>query len=340
MFKIHNPWLRCVFIAFSMLGAAGTSAAASSDSTSHQSMSDVHFTGPLVAPNATALPAGHWNIEPYLLDAIQYGQYNDDWHQNSTSVNHGFRSVTLIQYGLTDRLSVGLLPQFGFNHVSGAANSDGLRLGDMTLRAHYMFHEFHKGSKIPTMAFAVSENLPTGEYDGLDKASNGLGSGVWSTKVAFWSQDYFWMPNGHILRTRFDIAYEFPDDNNVSVNGRSVYSTGPGFSGRINPADTFTANAAAEYGLTKHWAPAIDVVYSYTGSGRTSGQATEVSDGRLLPATTVRRSMAPSQSVEVDPALEYLWNQHFGLIVGAQVTVAGRNTGSVVTPQAALNVYY
>ncbi|NNC22759.1 transporter [Salinisphaera sp. USBA-960] len=340
MFKTHNAWFRSSVIAFILLGAVGASAATSNDPPSHQSISDVPFTGPLVASNATALPAGHWNIEPYLVDAIQYGKYNDNWHQRDTSDTHAFRSVTLFSYGVTDRLTVGVLPQFGFNQVSGAPSSDGVRLGDMTLRAHYMFHKFHKGSKIPTMALAVSESIPTGQYDGLDKVSNGLGSGVWSTKIGFWTQDYFWMPNGHILRARFNISYEFPNDNKVSVNGRSIYGTDPGFSGSFNPANTFTANASVEYSLTRHWAPALEILYSYTGSGRISGTAHNISSNQGLPHTTVREDTRSSEHFEVNPAVEYLFNKRYGLIVGAQITVAGRNTGAVVTPQAALNMFF
>ena len=47
------------------------SATAGAASIERQAMGDALFTGPLSAPNATALPKGHWDIEPYLIDSIQ-----------------------------------------------------------------------------------------------------------------------------------------------------------------------------------------------------------------------------------------------------------------------------
>lgn len=300
-----------------------------------QSLDDALFTGPLVAPNATSLPQGHWDIEPYLLDSIQHGRYDNNWHSHNTPDTHALRSVSLLEYGFTDRLLVALLPQFGYNVVEHGSDSQGLQLGDTKLRFQYMIHAFQEGSWLPTTALAYSQVFPTGKYDGLgDHPADGLGGGLLTSTFGLFTQDYFWMPNGHILRSRLDLTYTIPDDK-ASVDGVSVYGTGAGFNGTVDTGNTFSADLAFEYSMTRHWAPAVDIVYSHSGGASVRG--TQASDGLV---TAVSSTSKPSEAVDVAPAIEYNWNSHYGVIVGADVVVAGRNTGDAVTPQAALNIYY
>ena len=174
--------------------------------------------------------------------AFSTAAYNKNWNESSTTTSHAYRSVTLLEYGLTPRLSVSLLPQFGYNDSNGGQSSNGPQLGDITVRAHYMLTQFEEGGWLPTTAIAVAQSLPTGRYDGLGaNPANGLGSGIASTTVGFWVQDYFWMPTGRILRARLNLSYAFADEN-ASVHGVSVYGTGPGFSGKVDTGDTFTAD--------------------------------------------------------------------------------------------------
>lgn len=322
----------CAGVVLGGVQAAGTAMAAD---TARQPMSDALFTGPLVAPNATSLPKGHWDIEPYVLDGIQHGSFDNNWNSHNTPNTHALRSVTLLEYGLTDRLLVALLPQFGYNIVEHGADSHGVQLGDTKLRFQYMLHAFQQGSWIPTTAIAFSQVFPTGKYDGLgDHPADGLGSGLMTSTFGLFTQDYFWMPNGRILRSRLDLTYTIPDDD-ASVDGVSVYGTGKGFNGKIDTGNTFTADLAFEYSMTRHWAPAIDIIYSHSGGASVKG--TRASNGLV---TTVHSRSSGSDVVDVAPAIEYLWNSHYGVIVGADWVVAGRNTGDSVTPQAALNIYY
>ncbi|RJS94044.1 transporter [Salinisphaera sp. Q1T1-3] len=303
--------------------------------TTRQPMSDALFTGPLVAPNATALPAGHWNIEPYVVDSIQYGQFDNDWDSHNTSNSHAYRSVTLLEYGFTDRLTIALLPSFGYNVADEGPDSQGVQLGDTTLRMQYMVHAFSEGSLLPTVALSYAQNFPTGKYDGLQgHVADGLGSGVLSSTVGLFTQDYFWLPNGRILRARLNFTYTFADAD-ASVDGVSVYGTPAGFNGHVETGDSYSADLAFEYSLTRHWAPAIDIVYNHSQGGVIQGS--RAADGLITP---VRSSSDSSESISIAPALEYNWNKHYGVIVGAEVVAAGRNAAATVTPQAALNIYY
>jgi hypothetical protein len=91
--------------------------------------------------------------------------------------------------------------------------------------------------------------------------------------------------------------------------------------------------------LTRHWAPVFEVVYQYTGNGQVTGAQSTVTNSGLVQ-THVNNNTGSSQYVEVAPAIEYLWNEHFGLIAGAEVSLAGQNTGAFVTPEMALNMFF
>src|SRR5260370_60457 len=89
-----------------------------------QSLDDAWWTGPMLAPSAATLPRGHFLIEPYLYDV-------------TAAHSNGFGSLTYVLYGLTDRVTVGLIPTAGFNVVSNGPSSSGVGLGDLTLQAQY-----------------------------------------------------------------------------------------------------------------------------------------------------------------------------------------------------------
>lgn len=135
----------------------------------------------MLAPSAATLPRGHFLIEPYLFDVIAA-------HSN------GFGSLTYVNYGLADKLTVGLIPTAGFNKISNGPSSSEVGLGDVTFEAQYRLAQFHAGSRIPTTSLAVQETLPTGKYDRLgDRPSDGLGSGAYTTTLALYSQTYVWL---------------------------------------------------------------------------------------------------------------------------------------------------
>ena len=101
-----------------------------------QSLDDAWWTGPMLAPSAATLPRGHFLIEPYLYDVI-------------AAHSHGFGSLTYLNYGLADRVTVGLIPTAGFNKVSNGPSSSRVGLGDLTPQAQYRLTKFHVGRDRP-----------------------------------------------------------------------------------------------------------------------------------------------------------------------------------------------
>jgi hypothetical protein len=297
-----------------------------------QSREDAWWTGPLLAANAATLPAGHVLFEPYLFDVISNGHFDSNGVRHSGPTEHDIGSLSYLLYGLVDRVSVGLIPHFGYNMPAGEPTSSGVGVGDLTLQAAYGLTHFQDGQRTPDLSFVVQETLPTGAYDRLTRASDGFGEGAYTTTLALYSQQYFWMPNGRILRARLDVSYAL--SSSVSVRDQSVYGTPDGFSGRAFPGDGFTADAAAEYSVTRNWVLALDVVYQHNDTTRVTGTVSAAAPGEF------QTSSGSSYSIGFAPAIEYNWTARVGAIFGVRIIEIGRNTTASVTPAIALNMVF
>ena len=301
-----------------------------------QSRDDAWWTGPLLAASAGSLAPGHFLIEPYVFDVIPRGHYDTDGRRQSAPHSNNFGSQSYVLYGLTDRVGIGLIPRFGFNDPGAGRSSSKVGIGDLTLQAQYGLTRFTEGGWIPSTSFVFQETLPVGKYDRLgERPADGFGAGVYSTTLALYSQYFFWMPNGRILRTRLDISYSI--SGSAGVRDVSVYGTGEGFSGRARPGNSAIINAAWEYSLTRNWVLALDVVYEHDSNTRVSGLDLKTSGAGLLPAT-VELNSGSGHTWSLAPAIEYNFNSRVGVIAGAKLTVAGRNATAVVIPVAAINI--
>jgi len=301
------------------------SAQVGSDS-ARQSLRDAWWTGPIAAAGAGTLPPGHILFEPYFYDVHTA-------HANS------FGSSAFLVFGLADRVALGFIPVIGYNrpsrNSSEGPSSSGIGLGDVSVLAQYRLTQYHKGSWIPTISALVEETFPTGKYDRLgDRPSNGLGQGAYTTTLSMYSQTYFWMPNGRILRARLDLSQAF--SNAATVRDVSVYSTGNGFRGHAKPGSSFFADASGEYSLTKRWVLALDVNYGQHASTHVRGD--DIPDpvsGRSSQGVTM--SSGWSDAIGFIPAVEYNWTPNLGVIFGVRRILPGRNSSGSVTPVMAIN---
>jgi hypothetical protein len=299
----------------------------------HQSLDDAWWTGPLLAPSANTLPRGHILIEPYVYDVITEGSYNSSGNRVSVPHNNEIGSLTYFNYGLANRFTVGAIPVFDYNEVSQGLNSSGVGVGDLTVQAQYRLRLFHEGSWLPTTSINVQETLPTGKYDELGiRPSDGLGAGAYTTTLGFYTQTFFWMPNGRILRTRFNVTQAF--SHGVNLHDVSVYGTAQGFRGRASPGAALFVDLAAEYSISHHWVLAGDAVYRHQYNTPVSGY--NISD----PNLAVSFNSGPSQVFGFAPAFEYNFNSKVGFIAGARIFPAGKNTTDSITPVIAVNIVH
>ncbi|GAA0890039.1 transporter [Rhodanobacter soli] len=285
-----------------------------------QSLDDAWWTGPMLANSAATLPRGHVLVEPYLYDV------------RSAHAN-GYGSLTYMLYGLTDRLTVGLVPVLGYNRVDGGRDSSGVGFGDVSVQAQYRLTQFHEGSWLPTISLQLQETLPTGKYDRLgNRPADGLGSGARTTTLQVNTQTCFWLANGRILRMRFNVAQSF--SGTADVADVSVYGTPEGFRGTARPGRSFLVNAAWEYSLSQRWVLAFDLTYRHSHGARVRGDV-------ALPGSTatsrLRRDSGTSTEFGFAPAIEYNWSARVGMLVGIRVITGGHATATTITPAVALN---
>jgi hypothetical protein len=308
-------------------------ALAQQSSSYRQALGDAWWTGPLLAPSANTLPRGHVLIEPYVFDVITEGVYDSTGTRHSVPHANEFGNLTYFNYGLTNKFTVGAIPTFGYNDVSEGPNSSSIEAGDLSLQAQYRLHLFKEGGWIPTTSINVQETVPTGKYDQLGGHPNdALGSGAYTTTLGFYTQTFYWMPNGRILRARFNVTQAF--SHSVSVHDVSVYGTSQGFRGHASPGPALFVDLAGEYNATRHWVLAGDVVYRHQYNTTVSGY--NVSNATL----PVLLNSGSSEVFGVAPAVEYNFNSRVGVIGGVRIFPAGKNTTDSFTPVIAVNIVH
>jgi len=282
-------------------------------SNTRQSLEDAWWTGPLLANSANTLPRGHFLIEPYLYDVIGLN-------------THTFGSSAYVEYGLANKLTVGVIPVVGYSKA-GDHTSSGIDLGDISVLSQYRLTQFHENKRVPTTAIQIQQTFPTGKYDRLGtRTLDGLGTGAYTTIVALNSQTYFWLPNRRILRTRFDVSGSV--SSSVDVNDVSVYGTATGFNGHAEPGKSLFIDAAWEYSMTRNWVFAFDAIYQYHGT-------TQVLGTRF--GKPVAFNSGSSWTYGFAPGIEYNLSPSLGVIMGTRVLAPGHNSSLSVTPVIAVN---
>jgi hypothetical protein len=280
-----------------------------------QSLDDAWWTGPMLANSAAALPRGHALVETYVFDRIAGGA-------------HSYGSLTYLLYGVTDTLTLGARPVIGYNPKGGAR---GVGMGDLTLQAQYRLSSFRADPWKPAIAISLQQSLPTGKYDRLGaRPGDGLGSGAPATTIALYAQNYSWLGNGRLLRTRLNISTSLP--GKARVEDVSVYGTGQGFRGEARPGASFDLGGSVEYSLTRSWVLALDLVYDHTAPTRVAGM-----DARGIP---VARRYGASDSFAIAPGIEYSWKPNLGVLLAARFVPRSHNTAPSITPAVAINFVY
>lgn len=278
-----------------------------------QPLDDAWWTGPMLAASANTLPRGHMYFEPYVFDV-------------QTPHTNSYGSLTYINYGLTDRLTVGLQPTFGYNALSNGPSSSGIGTGDTTLIAQYGLTRFRMDHPIPSTAIVFEESIPTGRYDNLgDRPSDGIGGGAYATSIGLYTQDYFWLANRRIFRARLDMLESF--SQRAAVSGVSVFGTDASFHGFAYPGSSFYVDAAAEYSATRNWVPALDVTYRYT------------LNTNVVSNLGAQTNSGPSAEYGVAPAIEYNWTPSWGVLLGTRFILRGLNTKPSTTPAIAISFF-
>ena len=302
----------------------------------HQSLDDAWWTGPLLAANASTLPQGHVYVEPYLFDSIPYAHFDSSGHAHDVAHENELGSLSYVNYGLTDRITIGMIPHFDYDWVGNGGSSAGVGMGDLTLQGQYRLTQFHPGHWLPTLSLNFQETLPTGRFDSLQRTTDGFGAGAYTTTLSIYSQTYLWMPNGRILRARLNLSYAF--SRTAGLEDVSTYGTPAGFRGYARPGDSAYGVVALEYSITRNWVAAFDFWYEHDGNTRVFATDPQSAGESSLSRLAMQSGSGREQIVA--PALEYNWSARLGIIFGARVIVAGRNVTATATPVAAFSYFF
>jgi len=297
-----------------------------------QQLGDAWWTGPLQTPSANTIPRNHWYVETYFAVEQDNGGYNNSgtkFGANNKFVGSGYdndyQSTTLMTYGLMNSFNLQMLlgvdgAQGGtaYQHITNGTapntSSNGVEVNTFRVRLPYRIHKYKQGNWAPSFTVTPEVNTPM------------AAGAIWTPGVGFWAIRPFWMPNGRILRIRASEDIWFPK------GGKSC-----GTNCSYDAAKYGVTQVGVEYSLTKKWVPAWDFVWKYYGQNKTNGVADTTTF--INPSTGVATPNVVLQGrrdFRVDPALEYNFTENTGIIFGVEVTVTGRNTGSYIAPQIAL----
>lgn len=282
------------------------------------------FTGSLEAPSPALPQAGLFAFEPYAIFQVNTGSYGSNGNHSSIQNDiTQFQSVNVLKYGITDRLSVEALPTF--IHVwNDQSNFTGL--GDLPVELEYRFNDEDNKTGYPSITASLGMTFPTGAYDHLSSALDGLGAGAYTLKEGILAQSLFDSWGHHPMRFRFYAAAYEPVAS-VSLQGISSYGTNQGFQGSAIPGFSSVLGIGAGYALDQRWVLAFDVVQNFAKGAHVYGAVGGIIDNSSAPG---------SAGTEIAPAVEYNWSDSIGVIAGVEYTIAGRNTASYFAPQIAL----
>jgi len=287
------------------------------------------FAGPLLSP-APPLPQGRFNVEPYLINSQLRGTYDAQRNRHDAAASDGWQLALPMQYGLHDRLTLGLSLNASYDHAPGYARA--FDVGDTTVSA--LFGAWRsEGPERATLTLALRQRLPTGHHDRLQdrRISIATGQGVASTALGVHGQAYFL--DGR-LRARASTSWRIPGAS-TDVHGESAFGTPAGFRGRVTLGSAQNSTLAAEYSLSPRWVVAGELLHERSSHTHLRGTVRTAAGVQAVD----RRDPA-SWRFSVLPAVQYHWNDSVALVSGVQVSLAGRNSAAVVVPQVAVNVAF
>jgi len=279
------------------------------------------YTGPLLAPSATLIDPGSYNIQPYLFVTWDYGKYQQSGKMERTPTLFQLYPQIPFQFGITKWVDGIITLKAQYNKENGRSFFD---LADLPISLGFPI--LTQGPYAPAILFSIQEVFPTGKYQKLNPTKNGIdatGAGAYTTnfylnfgKVVWW----WWL--AHPMQFRLSLEYSIPSD--VSVKGFNAYGGGYDTNGKVHPGQTFSADFGYEFSITQTWALALDIVYNYSFKTTFDGYLGRVAIDQDSALASVGGPY--NDQLSLAPAVEYNWNENLGLIVGAWFTVWGRNS--------------
>lgn len=310
-------------VAAIFLASAGTAAAQQNDS--EAAIRAQWFTGTLLSPSPGVPRKGVLGVEPYLIDKHGIGVFDANGILHSAPVGvEQLRSFTSVNYGFTNSFSVQVTPAVA--HVSHDGDVQ-TGLADFPIKIHYRPIAGALDFWHPSLTTTFGITLPLGKFEHLRHSADGFGTGAYMAMEELELQQRFttWL-HPHRLRMWARVSQPL---NTVDLHGISSYGTAQGFLGTVVPGSSAELGIGDEVGLDQQWALALDILQDFAKGPHVRGQ------GMTNPMADIEGSV-----FWVAPAVEYNPTEHIGIIVGVEISMAGRNSPSQVIPQIAVNMFF
>ncbi len=287
------------------------------------------YAGPLLTPAAHNVPPGSFVIQPYLFAKVTHAQYNGNRRAVNIPDIWTVNPVFLFQMGWLSWLDFTAIVQGIYNNQ---LNQSSTYWGDMSLS--WGIPLMKEQPYLPAVRFVIGESFPTGRYEKLNPAKNGIdatGSGSFITTFSLNISKVFWWILDHPFAWRGSLSYGVP--TTVHVKRFNAYGGGNGTNGKVRPGNNIAIDTSIELSFTQKWVLAIDLVYTYGNHTTFSGRK-----GRT-PAGQIASVGGPSNdNLSCAPAIEYNPSDHMGFLAGVWFTVTGRNSSDFIA--GVLSMYY
>lgn len=287
------------------------------------------YAGPLLTPSAHNVPKGSFVVQPYLFVKNTFARFNGNRRSVNIKDIWTVNPLCLFQMGWLSWLDFTVTAQGFYNNQS---NQDSFYWGDTSLAwgIQLMKEEPYR----PAVRLSIGESFPTGRYEKLNPAKNGIdatGSGAYITTFSLNASKVIWWVLDHPFAWRLSLNYSIP--TTVQVNRFNAYGGGIGTNGRVRPGNSIAVDTSIELSFTQSWVLAIDLVYTYANHATFSGHK-----GRT-PTGAIASVGGPSNdNFSCAPALEYNPSDHLGLLAGVWFTITGRNSSDFIA--GVLTMYY
>lgn len=270
------------------------------------------FTGPILTPTPITMPVGHPGLELAWLVGETYGFYNAHWNVNDTPSIWSTGPYIDFQVGFNEFLGAEYIGALLTNFSQGAHST---HLVDSIFRFGFQISTDQQGSWIPDFRILLQETVPSGKYQKLDPSKCGTdltGQGSFQTGIYFAFQKLFHPVKDHDFRLRVALGYFVPAP--VHVKGINYLGGTDETKGKVYPGQYFSGYFCGEYALSNKWAICIESNCQASGKGSFSkkrGPNIEV----------------PSFSqISIAPELQRTFTPNLGILMGAWLTVGGKNS--------------
>jgi hypothetical protein len=272
------------------------------------------FTGTLLAPNGEVFPVGHYWIQPYFEFNTNTGKYNRHWHDASTPNFFSYTTLLDLNFGLTEWMDIEVFPAVQYNHTEGRS---AWRFADFPVLVGFQLLSSEKYKYFPGIQLQLAESFPTGKYQKLGSRQLGAdisGNGSFATTSSLIFYKIHHLHGFHFMSMTASFGYTYYAP--VHVRGHNFYGGGHGCAGKVYPGNSYEAILSFEFSLDRHWALALDNVYTHVDRDRFRGTV-GIGDKVGRPS---------SESLSFAPAIEYNFNQNWGIIAGVWLSAIGRNS--------------